>query len=210
MRLRLFLLVPLVSLLLAPAAFAQKKPKDPVLQAYLEETFADLSSKLLKLADRLSVIEEELAKIKQQQSQAAEELRTSQTLLKTNDAALSSFRLSTQQDLLSLKQDLGRIQQELAALLERVQKPEPAPPAEGPRIEGYITAVLNNDVTINLGSAVGMKVGSRLAVFRATDPKLQIGVIEVTEVLDANNSRAKVVFNKPGIKFEFSDIVRPE
>jgi hypothetical protein len=211
MRLRAFVVLVCVALSLAPAASAQKKQKDPVLQAYLEETFSDLRAKLASLSDRLTVMEEDLARLKQQQTAAAEDTRNSQTMLKTFDASLSSFRLSTQQDIISIKQELAAIRKDLGSVVEASKRPEAQQAAlDAPKIEGYITAVTNNEVTINLGSGAGMKVGTKLTVFRATDAKTQIGLIEIVEVLDANNSRAKIVFNKPDAKFEFSDIVRPE
>ncbi len=212
MRARVSLALLCAALLFAPAAAAQKKQKDPVLQQYLEDAFADLGAKLAKLGDRLSAIEEDLARLKQQQAASSEELRNTQTMIKTFDAGLSSFRLSTQQDIISIKQELAAIRKDLSGVAEAARKPESAaaPGAAEAKIEGYITAVTNNEVTINLGSGAGMKVGSRLTVFRASDAKTQIGLIEVIEVLDANNSRAKIMFHQPDAKFEFSDIVRPQ
>jgi hypothetical protein len=209
---RILILMLLATLLLAPASSAQKKQKDPVLQAYLEQTFADLNAKLTGLADRLSVLENELTKLKQLQAELMSESRNAQTIMKTTDTSLSSFRLSTQQEMLSLKTDLARLQRDLATLTETLKKPEPvpaAPAAEAPKLEGYITADGDKEVTINLGSMAGVKPGMKFNVFRATDPKTQIGVIEVVEVLDSSNSKAVVLHKKADIaKFEFSDLVR--
>jgi hypothetical protein len=213
MRRALISLLLLAALTLAPAAGAQKKQKDPVLQAYLEQTFADLSAKLTGLADRLSVLEAEINRIKQQQAELMSEARNSQTVMKTTDTSLSSFRLSTQQEMLSLKTDLARMQRDLAALLEGLKKPEPAPPAtpaaEASKLEGYITADGDKEVTINLGSSAGVRAGMKFNVYRAADPKTQIGVIEIVEVLDSSNSKAVVLHKKADVaKFEFSDLVR--
>jgi hypothetical protein len=213
MRRALISLLLLAALTLAPAAGAQKKQKDPVLQAYLEQTFADLSAKLTGLADRLSVLETEINRIKQQQAELMTEARNSQTVMKTTDTSLSSFRLSTQQEMLSLKTDLARMQRDLAALLEGLKKPEPAAPAtpaaEAPKLEGYITADGDKEVTINLGSSAGVRAGMKFNVYRAADPKIQIGVIEIVEVLDSSNSKAVVLHKKADVaKFEFSDLVR--
>jgi hypothetical protein len=99
-------------------------------------------------------------------------------------------------------------------LLETVKKPElpaAAPAAEAPKIEGYITADGEKEVTINLGSSAGVKPGMKLNVYRAADPKTQIGVIEIVGVLDSSNSRATVLHKKADVaKFEFSDIVRTQ
>jgi hypothetical protein len=213
MRRALISLLLLAALTLAPAAGAQKKQKDPVLQAYLEQTFADLSAKLTGLADRLSVLEAEINRIKQQQAELMSEARNSQTVMKTTDTSLSSFRLSTQQEMLSLKTDLARMQRDLATLLEGLKKPEPAAPAtpavEAPKLEGYITADGDKEVTINLGSSAGVRAGMKFNVYRAADPKTQIGVIEIVEVLDSSNSKAVVLHKKADVaKFEFSDLVR--
>jgi len=204
-----FLLIAALALLLAPGAAAQKKQKDPVLQAYLEETFADLKTKLSALNDRLNTLEEQLVRLKQQQEQDQADLRSTLALLKTMDASFSSYRLSSQQEMISLKSELAAIRKDLAGVLEKAKAAD-APAPAGPKVEGYITAVQDKDVTINLGSGHGVKVGSRLLVFKAADPKTQVGVIEIVEVLDNNNSRAKISTVSPGVKFEFGDMVRLE
>lgn len=194
----------------APGAAAQKKQKDPVLQSYLEQTFADLNTKLSGLADRLSVLEGELNKLKQQQAEILTEARNANSSAKTTDNTLTSFRANVQQDLLNLRADLARLQRDLTTMAESLRKPEPVPSAETPK-EGYITADGDKEVTINLGLSAGVKVGMKFNVFRAADLKTQIGVIEVVEVLDASNSRAKVVHKKADVaKFEFSDVVKPQ
>jgi len=206
-------LVALVSLALcfAPEAGAQKKQKDPVLHQYLIEEFGKLQAQITQLNERLGTLESELARAKQLQNEINGEVRNAQTSLKSSDTSLSSFRLSTQQDLLGLKTDLTQLRQDVAKLVDIVQRGLAAPAAaQGPAApEGYITAVGDKDVTINLGSGHGVKVGMRFNVFRAADPKTQVGVIEVIEVLDANNSKATILFSKPDARFEFSDVVRP-
>lgn len=199
---------------LAEPAAAQKKQKDPVLNQYLIEEFAQLNAKLDRLGERLAGLESELARMKQADSELMTEVRSTQTTAKTMDTALSTFRLSSQQDLFSLKTDLTQVRQDIGRLTELVLKsmpPAPPPAAEQPAVEGYITAVneQSQEVTINLGSSVGVRQGSEFNVFKAGDPKREVGIIEVVQVIDANNSRAKVVFVRPAFKFEFSDIVRP-
>lgn len=210
-----FLLAFLVLGLAEPAA-AQKKQKDPVLNQYLIEEFAQLNAKLDGLGERLTALEAELARLKQADSELMTEVRSTQTTAKTMDTALSTFRLSSQQDLFSLKTDLTQVRQDIGRLADLVLKSLPAPapapvPAEQAAVEGYITAVNEQaqEVTINLGSGTGVKAGSEFNVFKTGDPKREIGIIEVVEVIDANNSRARVVFVRPSFKFEFSDIVRP-
>jgi hypothetical protein len=63
---------------------------------------------------------------------------------------------------------------------------------------------------IDMGSAQGLQQGSRLAVYKATDPNTRVGVIEVTQVIDTGNARARIVTMNSGVKPEFSDVVRVE
>jgi hypothetical protein len=60
---------------------------------------------------------------------------------------------------------------------------------------------------IDMGSAQGIQQGSRLAVYKATDPNTRVGVIEVTQVVDSGNSRARIVTMNSGVQPEFSDVV---
>lgn len=210
---RLFVAIFLIVALCLPtiASAQQKKPKDPVLQSYLEEQFAELTKKLGEISDRVATLEVEIGKIKQQQADAANEIRTGQNIARSTDSSLSSYRITNQQDIVALKTDVAKIRQDVTTLLEGTKKAEAAP--EAPKIEGYITdpPAEGKDVcTINKGSAVGVKVGMRFLVFKASDAATQVGLVEITEVLDANNSRAKIIHSKPGIKLEFSDIVRAE
>jgi len=202
-------------LVLPPALAAQKKPKDEALHRYLIDEFAQLNAKAGQLAERLAALEAELAQLKQQQDNLNNEVRNTENILKATDTSLTSFRLSSQQDLFSLKADLAQVRQEFTALAEVVKKssavapkPPEAPAQPAATLEGYITAVEENEVTINLGSNAGVKVGARFNVYKAADPRAQIGAVEVTQVIDTNNSRAKIIFSKPDTRFEFSDIVR--
>jgi hypothetical protein len=204
-----------VALGLAPAAGAQqKKHKDEVLHQYLIDEFAQLNAKFDKLTERLAALEAELGRAKQQQADLTTELRNSQNVVKAMDTSLSSFRLSSQQDLFSLRTELAALRQEMTRVIELLTKSAPAPAATpqpapaGPSPEGYITAVTDTDVVINLGSAAGITPGAKLNVFKASDPQTPVGTIEVTEVTAPNNSRAKITSSRPSVRFEFSDIVR--
>ena len=208
----------LVALGGASPSEAQRKQKDPVLHQYLVDEFAQLNAKLERLAERLAAAEAELGRVRQSQADLLAEVRGTQTTVKTVDAGLSTFRLSTQQDLLSLKTDLTQLRQDVIRLSDAVKgvttpaAPPAAPPAAEPAaVDGYITAVSQDEkeVNISLGGGAGLKVGTELGVFKSGDPKTRVGIVEVIEVIDANNSRAKVVYVQPSVKLEFSDIVRP-
>ncbi len=62
---------------------------------------------------------------------------------------------------------------------------------------------------ITLGSGQGARTGMRLGVYAAADPKTQIGQVVVTEVIDANNSKAWIILQSPNTRVQSSDIVRP-
>jgi hypothetical protein len=84
------------------------------------------------------------------------------------------------------------------------------PPPPRP-VQGYITVIdKDNTVTVDLGSDQKIQPGSRLAVYKATDPNTRVGVLEVVQALDAGNSRARIVTMNAGVRPEFSDIVRLE
>jgi hypothetical protein len=209
------ILVTLFAFTLAAPAAAQKKQKDLVLHQYLIEEFAQMNAKLDRMNERVNALEAELARVKQSGAELMTEVRSTQTTVKTMDTSLSTFRLSSQQDLFSLKTDLTQVRQDLGRMMDLLLKttqpvPAPAPPPDQP-VEGYITAIDTEGqiVTINLGSAAGVRMGSEFDVYKANDLKRKIGIIEVTEILDANNSRAKIVYVQPSFRFEFSDVVRP-
>lgn len=208
----------------APVARAQQpaasqaapvaKFKDPGLQQYLTAELATIEEKLDKLNARLDSMDAQLAKLKEQQQALASDFRSNQELTKATDTSVTSLRASNQEDLLSLKTDVGRIRRDLSDLSDQMKKaaaPPPSPAPAQPAIEGYITqaSATSTSVTINLGSAAGVTAGMRFGVYRAAEPQTRIGTVEVTEVLDANNSRAKIVASNPNTKFQFSDIVRP-
>ncbi|HXV87224.1 MAG TPA: hypothetical protein VD793_11015 [Gemmatimonadales bacterium] len=223
------------SLLLAPEiagpAEAQRQPKhkDPVLEQYLIREFAKLHTRLDEMGARVAALEAELTQSRERQTEALTNQRTTQDTLKTLDTAVANVRASTAQDAVGLKtdmaalrQDVSRITDFLARMVSQQFNPgggsalnNPPPAGEErrspdrPAIEGYITAVADTGITISLGSSAGVTVGMRFNVYRAADPRTQIGVIEIVEILDSNNSRAAVYMAKPETKFEFSDIVRP-
>jgi len=202
-------------------AHAQDRPpltpvpkfKDPNLQQYLVAEMSSIEEKLDKLSSRLDAVESQLAKVKDQQQALASDFHNNQEQAKATDTSVTSLRASNQEDLLSLKTDVARIRRDLSDLSDQMRKaaaPPPAPAAPAPpKLEGYITQVSPNSISINLGSAAGVDVGMKFGVYRAGDPQTRIGTIEVIEVLDANNSRAKIVASNPNTKFQFSDIVRP-
>jgi septal ring factor EnvC (AmiA/AmiB activator) len=218
-------LVIALTLVMAPSLGAQAKQKDPILQRYLLDEFAQLNAKLGQLNDKLTATATKVDQLEQKQNALDAELRNEQNLSKSIDSSLSTMRLSSQQDLFSLKTDLAQARQDVSVLADLVRKssasaalaapavvaapkPAEAPAQPAPVLEGYITAVDADEVTINLGSSAGVKPGAQFNVYKAADPRTTVGVAEITQVTDTNNSRAKVIFVKPDAHLEFSDSVR--
>lgn len=200
------------------AAQQQKKFKDEGLQQYLVPQITDIQAKLDKLTDKMAALETALGKLQSQQAALAEEQRSTQGLLKATDASVTSLRVTNQQDLLGVKTDLVEIRRNIGEIADQMRRtttaasspavvapaPVPASPADG-----YVTQVRDNEVTINLGSAAGLRVGMRFSVYHGSDPQTRIGIIEVTDIIDSNNSRARILESRQDAKFQFSDVVRP-
>ena len=75
-------------------------------------------------------------------------------------------------------------------------------------LEGYITAVEGETVTIDRGSAHGLRGGERLAAFLAVDPETQVGELEVSGVVESQQAQCRVMELKSGVSLDFGDIVR--
>jgi hypothetical protein len=66
-----------------------------------------------------------------------------------------------------------------------------------------------NEVKISLGSNTpGIAASKTFGVYR-NNVQGRIGIIEITQVLDGSNSKARIINQATGIKLEFGDIVRP-
>jgi hypothetical protein len=72
-----------------------------------------------------------------------------------------------------------------------------------------VVDVKGDDVTVDIGTEKGMNVGTRLAVYKASDPNTRVGVLEIVQPA-VGSSRARAVTLNPAIQLEFSDIVRVE
>jgi hypothetical protein len=165
------------------------------------------------------------AKFEQNQEQLQAAIILQQHKLDSLEQLLDSSRIASEQNFLTLRtavSDLRSEQQKafstLSGQTQVVTTEIPAPPPKSaaaataaPSVaQGYVTVVQGDAITIDLGSTKGLHQGSRLAVFKAGDPKTQVGEVEVTDVVDGDNSHARIVQMSPGIKLEFSDIARME
>jgi hypothetical protein len=206
-------LVLLTTGLLAAPAAAQPKPKDPVLLSEVRLEFGKVADALNQILTRLSALEAEVGRLKQLET----EIRNIQNAVRASDQKLADFSTGATRDLIDLKRDMTQLRSDVVSLGSEMRRglsaqaplPQPSATTQAPLPEGYITEVSENEVTINLGSAAGVREGMRFAVFRASDPKTEIGRITIKTVLDGNNSKCEIAFKRPDVKFEFSDIVKP-
>lgn len=196
---------------------------DPKDKQYLENEFRALQEQIQALKTQLDSLTTQMAELRQSQTQVQAVLIRQQRTLQDMDQVVSSLRLSHAESITSLKESLSQLRTEqekaLAALTGKPAEPgagaseapaRPSAPPPMPVTMGYITIVEGNTVTVDLGSAQGIQPGTRLAVYKAADPSTRVGVLEVTQVLDAGNSRARILTMNTGVRPEFSDIVRLE
>jgi cell shape-determining protein MreC len=193
---------------------------------YLEERFRELQEEIQALKTQLGTLSGQLAELRQNQAQLQAVIIRQQRTLQEMDQLVSSIRLSQEENFAGLKTSLSQVRSQNEKSFAKLigMPPEsaagtsaagqgaalPARAAPPRVVEGYITVVQGNKVTVDLGSAQGIQPGSRLAVYKANDPSVRVGVVEVEQVVDAGNSQARIVTMNPGVQPEFSDIVRLE
>jgi TolA-binding protein len=194
-------------------------------RAYLVDQFRALQDQLQALKAQLDTLGGQVAELKQNQQQLQTVVVRQQRMLQDMDQLVSSLRLGQEESFSGLRTTLNQLRSDnekaFASLTGRPAEPGGAATAperkgtvEAPPtrvVQGYITVVdKDNTVTVDLGSGQGIQVGSRLAVYRANDPNTRAGVLEVVQVVDAGNSRARIVTMNAGVQPEFSDFVRLE
>lgn len=198
---------------------------DPKDKEYLETQFRGLQDQLQALKTQLDTLGTQVTELRQNQQLLQTVFVKQQRILQDMDQLVSSLRLGQEESFSGLRAALSQMrteQQKAIASLTGTPAALGSPTAIEPRpstaaatassrvVRGYITVVQGNDITVDLGSARGMQVGSHLAVYKAGDPNTRVGVLEVVQVVDGDNSRARIVTMNPGVRPEFSDIVQLE
>jgi len=196
-------------------------------KAYLVDQFRALQEQIQALKTQLDALSGQVAELKQNQQQLQTVVVRQQRMLQDMDQLVSSLRLGQEENFSGVKTTLNDMRaehkKEFASLTGKSETgggtvgtgqgpggSGVAPPPPRP-VQGYITVIdKDNTVTVDLGSDQKIQPGSRLAVYKATDPNTRVGVLEVVQVLDAGNSRARIVTMNAGVRLEFSDIVRLE
>jgi len=218
---RRIILAIFLLLFLTPSAWAKFKEDE---QKYLDDQFKLVLDQMQTMGNQVAALSAQLADIKQNQAQLQAVIIRQQHQLQDLDEMLSSLRIGNEENFSKLKTAVAELRTQTDNAVSKLASqpaaaagapgqvapgPPPATPAPArPASQGYVTAFDGTNVTIDMGSAQGLQQGTRLALFKANDPNTQVGVIEVTQVIDAGNARATLVSINSGVKPEFSDIVR--
>jgi phosphotransferase system IIB component len=189
-------------------------------QQYLSDQFKAIQDQVQALTTQLQTLNAQLQVLRQNQAQFQAVIDHQQQSLQNLDRMVTSMHLGNEENFSSLKTAITQLRKDTLAGFKQCGMgggggPGPGPePTKLPVAQGYVTAVEGNNlqdfrVTLDMGSSQGLHQGSRLALYKASDPNTRVGVIEVIQV-DAGTSRAQIVEVNPGVKPEFSDVVRPE
>jgi hypothetical protein len=212
---RLFV-TSLFLILFAGPAWPRLKPED---QQYFDNQFHGVLEQIQALSKQVQTLNARLADAEKNQAQFQEALARQQRTLQDLEQLVSSLRVSSEESLIALKTNLSQMraetQKSLSVLSGRPTETTAVgasgtaslPPAT---VQGYVTVVEGAEVVIDQGSAKGLRVGARLTLYKANDPTTRAGMLEVTAIVDAGNSRAKIVSINAGVRPEFGDIVRLE
>jgi Skp family chaperone for outer membrane proteins len=215
-------LVILLATACAPCAWPKFGKEE---QQYLDDQFKAVQDQIQALVTQLQSLNAQLTELRQTQSRFQVLIVRQQRELQDLDDMVKSMRLGGEDNFTNLKAAIAQLRNETQAAFKSLTgqaappaaastaaaaAPKPAALAPKP-IQGYVTAVeANNVVSVDLGSQQGLQQGTRLVVFKATDPNTRVGLVEVTQVLDAGSSRCRIVQMNSGIRPEFGDMVRLE
>jgi uncharacterized protein YdcH (DUF465 family) len=208
----------LMVLLVATSAWPKFKEDE---QKYLDDKFNALLDQVQALTTQLQTLNAQLQVLRQNQAAFQAIIDRQQRSLQDLNQLVITMRLGSEESSSNLRTAILQLRKETQDGLAKLggvptasptlaAATAPAQPAPQPAASAYITDVKGDNVVIDMGSSQGIHEHSRLALFKASDPNTRVGVIEVTQVIDAGNSRAQVVTLNPGVRLEFGDVARPE
>jgi hypothetical protein len=210
----------LLAVLGTSTAWGKFKPEE---QQYLDEQFRATQDQVQALKTQITALTVQLNELRQNQTQLQTVIIRQQRMLQEMGQMLSAVRLSEEESFAGLKTALNRLETQqqkgfstltgqgvqapgAGAETAAAARPVPGPPAAP---QGYVVDVKGDDVTVDIGTEKGMNVGTRLAVYKASDPNTRVGVLEIVQPA-VGSSRARAVTLNPAVQLEFSDIVRVE
>ncbi len=215
-----FILV--ISVLCAAAAWPKWKPEE---QEYLDGQFRAIQEQVKALKAQVDSLNAKLGELRQSQDQLEQVLLRQERNMTDMEHLVTTVRTGNEECVSALKATLVELRAEQQKAFDALggKGAQPAQVAAGgantvpttrtgPAIatgpHGYVTLIQGDIVTVDLGSSQGIRPGARLLLYKSSDQMTRVGELEVTQVVDAGNSRARIVNTNPGVKPEFSDIVR--
>jgi len=191
-------------------------------QQYLNDQFKAIQDQVRALTTQLQTLNAQLQVLRQNQAQFQAVIVRQQRSLQDLDQMVTSMRLGDEENLSSLKTVITQLRKDTLAGFKQVMgggttSPATTPPSNpGPAnpsrpVQGYVTDVkgsdVGSDVMLDVGSSSpGIHPGSRLALYKASDPNTQVGLVEITQVIDAGSSRAQIVTLNAGVKLAWGDV----
>jgi uncharacterized protein YoxC len=210
-----FLLVAVTS------AWPKFNPED---QKFLEDKFKALQDQVQALTTQLQTVFLQLQELRQNQAQFRAIIDNQQRALKDLDDMARTMLSESEENSSSLKAAITQLRNETQAGLKILGGgTAPASAPSEPARTGGSTPVLQCNVVGVEGSTVGSNVtldvgsstpaihqGSRLKLYKSSDPSTQVGVIEITQIVEAGKSRAQIVTLNSGVQLEWGDLARLE
>jgi phosphotransferase system IIB component len=194
-------------------------------QQYLNDQFKAIQDQVQALTTQLQTLNAQLQVLRQNQAQFQAVIDHQQQALQNLDQLVTSMHLGDEENFSSLKTAITQLRKDTKAAIASLTGVQPGsataettkPSSENPPrvLQGYVTDVKGNNVgdivTLDVGSSSqGIHQGSRLTLFKASDLNTQVGLVEITQVIDAGTSRAQIVTLNPGVRLEWGDVVRLE
>jgi len=192
-------------------------------QKYLDEKFKIIQDQVQALATQVQTLNAQLQELRQNQAQFKAVIDNQQRQLKELDEIVRSMQLGNEENFSNLKTAITQLRNETLAGLKPLAagagaSPAPAEPAKtgsAPVLQCNVIAVegstVGSNITLDIGSSTpDIHQGSRLKLYKASDPNTQVGVVEITQVIDARSSRAQVVTLNSGVRLEWGDAARLE
>jgi uncharacterized phage infection (PIP) family protein YhgE len=205
-----------------PSAWPKFKEDE---QQYLNDKFKAIEDQVTALTTLLQTLNAQLQVLRQNQAQFQAVIDHQQQALQNLDQLVTSMHLGDEENFSVLKTAITQLRKDTKAAIASLSGVQPGsatteatkPGSENPPrvLQGYVTDVKGNPgsqvVTLeDMGSAQGIRQGSRLAVYKASDPNTRVGVIEITQVIDAETSHAQIVTLNAGVQLAWGDVVRLE